>query len=127
MNPSDAELDILHVLWEHAPATVRFVHEQLQAKKDVGYTTTLKQMQRMTEKGLIAQHKTGRSHEYTPLVQAQEVKKSLFRQLLDTAFQGSAMELVMHALGEESPSEAELDALEQWLQAQKSTPEDPTP
>ncbi|RMG65457.1 MAG: BlaI/MecI/CopY family transcriptional regulator [Bacteroidetes bacterium] len=119
MTPSQAELDILHVLWAHAPATVRFVHEHLQTKKEVGYTTTLKQIQRMTEKGLIAQHKTGRSHEYTPLVQEEDVKKSLFQQLVDTAFQGSTIDLVMHALGQEQPSESELSELESWLQARK--------
>ncbi|MEM9984940.1 MAG: BlaI/MecI/CopY family transcriptional regulator, partial [Bacteroidota bacterium] len=105
----------------HEPTTVRFIHEQISAKREVGYTTILKQMQRMVEnKGFVAQHKTGKSHTYTALIRDKQVKKSLFNRLVDTAFKGSKSELLLHALGEDSTSEAELEALEQWLSSQKA-------
>ncbi|TAE55018.1 MAG: BlaI/MecI/CopY family transcriptional regulator [Bacteroidetes bacterium] len=118
-DPSEAELEILQILWEHEPATVRFVHEHLSSKKEVGYTTTLKQMQRMTEKQLIRQHKTGKSHEFTALVRQNQIKGNLYRRLVDGVFQGSAMGLVLHALGQDEPSPEELAALEQWLAEKK--------
>ncbi len=117
--PSEAEIEILQILWEHQPATVRFVHEQLSLKKEVGYTTTLKQMQRMTEKGLIVQHRTGKSHEFTAVIKENQVKGNLFQKLVDTAFQGSPMDLVLHALGKAEPSPEELNDLEAWLEARK--------
>jgi len=126
--PTEAELEILQVLWEQEPTTVRNIHEQIATQREVGYTTILKQMQRMVDKGFVAQHKTGKSHTYTALIRDKQVKKSLFNRLVDTAFKGSKSELLLHALGEDSTSEAELEALEQWLASQKAqrsiTPKD---
>ncbi len=124
MSPSDAELEILQVLWQIQPATVREVHDRIAAQREVGYTTTQKQMQRMVEKGFLAQHKTGRSHTFTALLREKQVKGSLFRRMVDTVFKGSSMELVLHALGDSDPSEEELEALEQWLQAKKQDDSD---
>ena len=118
--PSEAQLEILQILWEHEPATVRFVHEVLSSKKEVGYTTILKQMQRMKEKGLIeAVSQQGKSHEFKSLVKENKIKNTLFNQFKENVFKGSAMELVMHALGDSKPSEEELAQLQQWLEAKK--------
>lgn len=123
MSPSDAEIEILQVLWQHGRCTVRFIHEQVAQRREVGYTTTLKQMQRMAEKGFVQQHKTGKSHEYTALLPEQEVKGSLVQRLIDTAFKGSTADLLLHALGGKSPSEDELDALEKWLEEKRKKEE----
>ena len=117
--PSPAELEILTILWEYEPATVRFVHEKLSDAKDVGYTTTLKQMQRMMDKGMIQRVAGGRVHQYSSVLRENQVRKSLFKDLVDSVFKGSAMDLVMHALGSSKPSEDELDELQKWLEQQK--------
>ena len=117
--PSEAELEILQVLWEAAPRTVREIHEILIVSKKVGYTTTLKQMQRMTEKGLIQRVGSGSPHLFEAIAQESEVQGKLFRRLLNTAFKGSAMELVMHALGEAKSNPDEIAELEAWLAQQK--------
>ncbi|MDW3651617.1 MAG: BlaI/MecI/CopY family transcriptional regulator [Bacteroidia bacterium] len=119
--PSEAQLEILQILWEHEPSTVRFVHEVMSEKKEVGYTTILKQMQRMTEKGLIeAVSQQGKSHEFKALVKESKIRKRLFNQFKENVFKGSAMDLVMHALGDSKPSEEELAQLQQWLEAKKN-------
>lgn len=122
--PSDAELEILQILWAHAPASVRFVHEQLSQHKHVGYTTTLKQMQRMYEKGMLTRQTEGKSHLYTPVLEKDEVQKNLFERLVDAAFGGSAMNLVMHALGQADTSREELAQLMAFLENQKKEKED---
>ena len=117
--PSDAQLEILQVLWEQSPRTVREIHEALSTQRDVGYTTVLKQIQRMTEKGLVEVNKDGKSHEYVPLIRENQVQKTLLTRLKDTVFRGSAMDLAMQALGQEDPSTEELDQLQAWLEAQR--------
>ncbi|MDX2249294.1 MAG: BlaI/MecI/CopY family transcriptional regulator [Bacteroidia bacterium] len=119
MTPSPAELEILQILWEYEPASVRFVHEKLSETKEVGYTTTLKQMQRMTEKNLIRRVAEGKTHEYEAIIRETQVKKSLFSHLVDSVFKGSAMNLVIHALGNTKPSSEEIGELEKWLEEQK--------
>src|SRR5262252_3955137 len=94
--PTDAEIDILAVLWRIGPATVREVHEAL--GKDSGYTTTLKQMQLMTEKGLLVRSERFRSHVYEPGVPKEQTRRQIAGDLLDRAFEGSARNLVMGAL-----------------------------
>ncbi|MCI4668297.1 MAG: BlaI/MecI/CopY family transcriptional regulator [Bacteroidia bacterium] len=118
--PSESQLEILQILWEHEPATVRFIHEQLAKLKDVQYTTTLKQIQRMTEKGMVKAKKQGRSYTYTTIIKEHQVKKSLINRLVDGAFKGSAIELALHALGQSKPTEDELDRLKDWLEEQKN-------
>lgn len=113
--PSEAELEILQALWEYEPCSVRVVHEQLAKKKDVGYTTTLKQMQRMLEKSLIKREGTGKSHVYSANISQTDIKASLFDKVLDGVFQGSAMDLVMHALGSGKTSPEELAELRSFL------------
>ncbi len=120
--PTESELEILQVLWEQGQATVREVHEALNEKREteLGYTTTLKQMQRMYEdKKVLGRRGSGRSHRYYAAIQEDDIQQQLFDRLLDTAFKGSAMDMVMHALGHEQVSETELDELQQWLDTKK--------
>ena len=120
-NPSDAELEILQVLWDIQPATVREVHEVLARTKEVGYTTTLKQMQRMHEnKGLLIRVEDGKSHLYSSALPERSIRGNVLSRLADSAFKGSAMSLAMHALGQSQPSEEDLEALEKWLEAKRN-------
>jgi BlaI family penicillinase repressor len=120
--PTESELEILQVLWEKGEATVREVHEALNARREdkVGYTTILKQIQRMyDEKGVLHRKSAGRSHLYRAAIGEDEVQSKLLDRLLDTAFKGSALDMVMHALGNEKVDEQELDALQRWLEEKK--------
>lgn len=122
--PSDAELEILQVLWDCEPASVRTVHERLSIDKEVGYTTTLKQMQRMLEKGLLKRTEDGKTHLYTAIIKAPEMRQSLFSRLLNGVFNGSAHELLMHALGQSKPKPEEIEALEKLITEKKNQQED---
>jgi predicted transcriptional regulator len=106
--PTDAELEILRVLWELGPATVRQVHEALAATRDTGYTTTLKLMQIMADKGLVTRDESARTHIYTTRVSQQHTQKQLLDDLVQRAFGGSAAELVLRALSSHVTSEEEL-------------------
>lgn len=118
--PSDAELEILQVLWEEQPASVRSVHESLAEKREVGYTTILKQMQRMLDKGLLRRTKDGKQHLYEAVAAREEIQRSLTDRLVNKAFSGSAMQMVMRALGQGKTSAEELEALQKWLDQQKN-------
>ena len=112
--PTDAELSILTVLWRRGPSTVREVHEELSPSQGTGYTTVLKLMQIMAQKGLVARDEAQRSHVYRPLVTEEETQRSFLGDLVDKAFGGSPAQLVMRALSAErtSPQEiAEIRAL----------------
>ena len=98
-SPTDAELAILRVLWSRGPGTVRDVHEALNRRRPTGYTTALKLMQIMTEKGLLLRDEAGRSHVYHPRVSEEAVERGLVRDLLERAFDGAADRLVLRALG----------------------------
>ncbi|MCB0639415.1 MAG: BlaI/MecI/CopY family transcriptional regulator [Lewinella sp.] len=110
VRPTEAELEILQVLWQQGPATVRTVHDHLHRVSDkaVGYTTTLKLMQIMFEKGLLTRNTDQRSHVYAADVGESAVQRSLLQQFVDKTFRGSATRLVMEALGQHQASEAEL-------------------
>ncbi|PHN07640.1 BlaI/MecI/CopY family transcriptional regulator [Flavilitoribacter nigricans] len=116
---TEAELEILQVLWEKQPATVKEVHEELRDTREVGYTTILKQMQRMFDKGMLQRTKEGKTHLYTAVAREQEVQRSMFDRLVDTAFRGSAMKMFMHALGQSRINEADLEQLQEWIAQQK--------
>lgn len=120
--PSDAELDILQVIWDHQPVTVRDIFERIGTAKGVGYTTILKQVQRLTEKGALSKTDAPNgAHQYSALFSETQVKKGLANKLLHAAFSGSALQLMQHALGDgERVSAEELDALKQWLDQQKN-------
>lgn len=106
--PTDAELAILRVLWRRGPSTVRQVHDVLSAEKPTGYTTVLKFMQIMTEKGLLLRDESRRSHVYRPQRPAEKTQQQLVGDLLDRAFEGSAQRLVMQALNAKKVTPEEL-------------------
>ncbi|MFN0034841.1 MAG: BlaI/MecI/CopY family transcriptional regulator [Saprospiraceae bacterium] len=119
--PSQAELEILQVLWEIEPATVRAIHERIAAAgKEVGYTTVLKQVQRLTEKGALEKEIVEGSHLYRATVHEADVKHQLAGRVMRSAFGGSALQMVMHALGNEKASPEELQELKTWLDQQLS-------
>jgi len=119
-HPSEAELEILQVLWKDQPASVREIHEQLSKTKDVGYTTILKQMQRMFEKGIVTRTKEGKIHLYNAVLKEKNIQKGMLNKLVNTAFKGSKMDLVMQALGNAKVTPEEIEALQQWLEKQKT-------
>jgi BlaI family transcriptional regulator, penicillinase repressor len=111
--PSDAELGILIVLWQRGPSTVRDVHEAL--AKDTGYTSTLKQMQVMHEKGLLRRSEDARSHVYEPAIAKEQAHARFAGALLDRVFGGSARSLVMGALTAQRASAQDLDEVRRIL------------
>lgn len=113
--PSEAELEILKVIWELEPASVRAIHERIAAANGVGYTTVLKQIQRLTEKGALEKEVQDGVHLYRSLVREDDVKNQLASKILQNAFGGSAVQMMMHALGGQNPSADELAALKAWL------------
>jgi len=113
--PTDAELQILQVLWKHGPATVRAVLDALAT--DSGYTTVLKTMQIMAEKGLVTRDETNRSHVYRAAVAAAPTERKLVNELMDKAFDGSAARLAMRALSTSRPSKEELAEVRKLLEA----------
>jgi predicted transcriptional regulator len=112
--PTDAELDILAVLWRLGPSTVREVHEALH--KESGYTTTLKQMQLMTDKGLVVRSERFRSHVYEAAAPKEQTQKQIAGDLLTRAFEGSAKSLLLGALSAQHASNEELEEIRQMLE-----------
>jgi BlaI family penicillinase repressor len=111
-NPTDGELAILRVLWSRgAPATVREVHEVLSRTKDTAYTTVLKMLTIMAEKGLVHRDESERSHTYRALYEEPTVQSSMLKDLMRRAFSGSALTLVQRALDDEIASAEDLDAI----------------
>jgi len=113
--PTDAELAILSVLWKRGPCTVRDVHEALRASQDTGYTTILKLLQFMMQKGLVRRDESQRSHVYRAAVTCDGTQRRLVGDLLDKAFAGSAADLVMRALSVKPASREELAAIRALL------------
>jgi BlaI family penicillinase repressor len=113
--PTEAELEILSLLWELKEASVRQIHDRISETKDTGYTTTLKIMQIMHAKGMVSRDEENRSHIYTPATNQKETQKSLLKNLVTTAFGGSAQKLVMQALGQENPSKEDLNEIRAFL------------
>ncbi|MFN8353911.1 MAG: BlaI/MecI/CopY family transcriptional regulator [Spirosomataceae bacterium] len=113
--PTESELEILQVLWRLGKATVRQVHDELAQNKEVGYTTTLKLLQIMHEKGIVARTEEGRYHVYEALAKEQETQQTLLSRFVDTTFGGSAMKMVLQALGNHKASKAELDEIRKLL------------
>jgi BlaI family penicillinase repressor len=111
--PTEAELEILNILWARGPSTVRDVHEA--SSKPTGYTTVLKQMQVMAEKGLLGRSEKFRSHVYAPRIAKGQTQQRLARSLVQRAFDGSAKNLVLGALSAQKVSPAELKEIRQML------------
>jgi BlaI family penicillinase repressor len=111
--PTDAELELLQVLWDRGKCTVREVHETL--PKTTGYTTTLKILQKMAEKGLVVRDESQKSHVYSAALEAEKTQRQLVRHLLNSAFGGSPARLVVQALSEESASSKELKEIQKLI------------
>ncbi|URW78763.1 BlaI/MecI/CopY family transcriptional regulator [Xiashengella succiniciproducens] len=113
--PTESEVEILQILWQKGSATVREVHEVLETKKDVGYTTTLKLMQIMVEKGIVDRDTSKRIHIYKPLIPQSSVENNLINKLRQKIFRGSASRLVIGALSSEPVSEQEIEEIREFL------------
>ena len=119
-NPTDSELEILNVLWQCGPSTVRFVNEQLNKEKQTGYTTTLKILQIMNEKGLVSRNEESRSHVYQAENIKEDTQKKLIDKLLTSAFGGSASKMIIETLGNHQTSQDELDKIKELIRELES-------
>lgn len=115
LKPTEKELSILQVLWKYGPSTVREINEKLSVAKKIGYTTTLKLMQIMFEKGILSRERNGKNHIYIAELTQENTQKRLLNKLLEGAFEGSAMKLVMQALGNGKSSKEELEEIRKYL------------
>ena len=115
LKPTESELEILAVLWEKGKATVREVHEVLSVYKDIGYTTTLKLMQIMHEKGLVKRDDTNKTHVYEANVTREGTQKQMVGKMVNSLFGGSTTQLVMQALGNNAPTKDELAEIQNLL------------
>jgi len=115
IKPTESELEILQVLWQKKTATVREVHDELSKTRDIGYTTALKLLQIMFEKGLVTRDDSSKTHIYIPAVSREKTQKQLVGKMISTLFSGSSTELVMQALGNQQTSKEELDEIQKML------------
>src|SRR5579872_1785965 len=115
IKPTDSELEILNILWEKGPSTVRQVHEVLERSKEAGYTTTLKLMQIMHDKKLLTRNDSAKSHVYTANVSQEKTQGQLLKRMIDNVYNGSASQLVMQALGNYKTNKKELEQIMEYL------------
>lgn len=115
--PTESELEILSILWEKGNATVREVHEVVSTTKDVGYTTTLKLMQIMNEKGLVTRNETAKTHIYIPSYSKDQAQEVYVGKMIKTLFSGSTAGLVMQALGNQKPNQDELNEIKKLIES----------
>lgn len=115
VRPTDSELEILQILWDKGPSSVREVHELLALTKEAGYTTTLKIMQIMYEKGLVERDSSARSHIYKAVVSRESTQQHMLDKMIDHVYNGSAARLVMQALGNKKASAAEIEEIKKYL------------
>lgn len=113
--PTESELEILQILWQKKQATVREVNDEINLSKETGYTTTLKLLQIMNEKGLVTRNAAEKQHVYQANISEADTQKSLLNKFIETTFQGNAMSLVMQALGNHSATNQDLDELKQLI------------
>ena len=113
--PTEGELEILQVLWQRQYSTVRDVHDELNKTKDAGYTTTLKLMQIMFEKGLVTRDSSSKTHIYQPAVTREKTQDLFLNRMIDSLFAGSPAQLVMQALGNHKTSKEELEEIRKYL------------
>jgi len=113
--PTESELEILQVLWQKGIATVREVHEAMSNFKDAGYTTTLKLMQIMHEKGLVTRDDSNKTHIYKFNVSKDKTQQHIVGKMVNSLFEGSASQLMMQAFGNKKPSQKEIEEIQQLL------------
>lgn len=114
--PTESELEILNIIWDKGETSVREVHEVLEKQKPSGYTTTLKLMQIMLEKGMLARKASGKQHIYHAVIQRKQAREQVMKKMIDTMFSGSASQLVMQALGSHKASGRELQEIKDYLE-----------
>jgi predicted transcriptional regulator len=115
LKPTESELEILQVIWKKGQCTVRDVHEELTKSKDAGYTTTLKLMQIMADKGLVERDTNAKTHLYKAVISREQAQNTALDKILDTVFKGSTADLVIQALGQHRASKDEIDAIKDYL------------
>ena len=115
LKPTDSELEILQLLWANSPGTVREINDSINQRRDVGYTTTLKLMQIMHEKGLVSRTRSGKTHLYEPAAPKETTQKALLDRFLTNTFSGSATNLVLQALGNHSTSPEDIEQIRAYL------------
>ena len=115
LKPTESELEILKILWARENATVREVHDELSKTKESGYTTTLKLLQIMFEKGLVTRNDSNKTHIYAPAVSRQRTQKQFLDKMIHTLFAGSSTQLVLQALGNQKASKEELEEIQKYL------------
>ena len=116
VEPTKSELEILQVLWKHGPSTVRFVNDLLnEERREVQYTSTLKLMQIMSEKGLVVRDESQMKHVYRSAVEESKTKSFLLNRFVETMYNGSASSLLMQLLGNKNTSKEELDAIKEMI------------
>ncbi|MDP9078222.1 MAG: BlaI/MecI/CopY family transcriptional regulator [Bacteroidota bacterium] len=115
IKPTESELEILQVIWKKGQCTVRDVHEELSKNKDAGYTTTLKLMQIMHDKGLVERDTTSKTHLYKSLITREQAQQTALDKIISTVFKGSTSDLVIQALGHHRASKDEIDAIKDYL------------
>ena len=116
IKPTESELEILNILWNEGPSNVRSVNNIINQQKEVGYTTTLKLLQIMTQKGLVERDESARTHIYSAKIKAEDIQGEMLDKLLNTAFGGSASKLVLSALGSGKTSGKELEEIKALIQ-----------
>ena len=121
VKPTNSELEILQILWEKGACSVREVHEILEAKKEVGYTTTLKLMQIMCEKNILVRDISAKTHVYKAAISQKATQVQAVQKMIQTMFKGSPSNLVMHALGKHNTSKEELDAIRECQTTSQNT------
>ncbi|MBX2874824.1 MAG: BlaI/MecI/CopY family transcriptional regulator [Saprospiraceae bacterium] len=120
-NPTPSELEILQFLWKHGPSTVKQIHEELEKSKEVRYTTTLKTMQVMFERGMLQREAQGRKHIYQAAIAEDETQDVLLDRFLNKTFRGSALKLVMRALGNYDATQSDLNQLKDYIDQMEKT------
>jgi len=115
IKPTNSELEILQVIWEKGPSSVREINDELNKTRETGYTTTLKLLQIMTGKGLVTRTKDGRNHIYSAAVEQNAAQQQMLDKLLMGVFGGSAKRLVMEALGNHNTSQEELEEIRKYI------------
>jgi predicted transcriptional regulator len=117
--PTEAELELLRVLWENGPATVRELHEAISQQRSVGYTSVLKILQIMTEKGLVQREESAKAHIYRAAASQEDTQNQLLRDLSERLFSGSAAQLAMHALAMQPTSAEELEEIRNLIEQKR--------
>jgi BlaI family transcriptional regulator, penicillinase repressor len=117
--PTEVELELLHVLWDKGSASVRELHEVVSSQRPLGYTSVLKTLQIMTEKGLVERTEAGKAHIYHAAASQEETQNQLLRDLSERLFAGSAAQLAMHALAMQPASEEELEEIRKIIRQKR--------